>query len=314
MNPCIVEDPCGPNAECFTIASRPECRCKSGFRGNPYDRCLVIGCRSNNDCPNDRACINGQCINPCVYEHPCSPQAECKVQNHFALCRCPPGMLGNPYVACRQEIQPECKEDAECPSLLACLDNVCRNPCTTLEPCKHPAHCVVINSLPVRTMVCECPSGYVSSGSGVCKTLPPITAVACTADTQCPSDKSCMNGRCIDPCNCGPNSECRVWDHKPVCSCLAGYDGNPEIDCTIGNLKNLLFRFQFVINRLIIDSFFQLDVEVNPIVPVKIRVSTEFAFPRVPRTDRLAVQQQNVTESITKLFANAHQDLLVIRK
>uniref|UniRef100_A0A2S2QFK9 Neurogenic locus notch 2 n=1 Tax=Sipha flava TaxID=143950 RepID=A0A2S2QFK9_9HEMI len=232
LNPCIVEDPCGPNAECFTVASRPECRCKSGYRGNPYDRCLVIGCRSNNDCPDDRSCINGQCINPCVYEHPCSSQAQCKVQNHFALCRCPPGLVGNPYVACRQEVQPECNKDADCPSLLACFDNVCQNPCTTLEPCKRPAECVVIDSLPVRTMICECPSGYASSGSGTCKITPPMTAVACTADTQCPSDRACLNGRCIDPCNCGPNSECRVWDHKPVCSCLAGFDGSPEIDCS----------------------------------------------------------------------------------
>lgn len=241
-----MEDPCGPNAECFTINSRPECRCKSGYRGNPYDRCLVIGCRSNNDCPGDRSCINGQCINPCVYEHPCSSQAECKVQNHFALCRCPPGMVGNPYVACRQEVQPECKEDADCPSLLACFDNVCQNPCTTLEPCKRPAECVVINSLPVRTMICECPSGYVSSGSGTCKITPPMTAVACTADTQCPSDRACLNGRCIDPCNCGPNSECRVWDHKPVCSCLAGFDGSPEIDCSRGII--------FFIRQCLIDS------------------------------------------------------------
>lgn len=143
-------------------------------------------------------------------------------------------MVGNPYVACRQEVQPECKEDADCPSLLACFDNVCQNPCTTLEPCKRPAECVVFNSLPVRTMICECPSGYVSSGSGTCKITPPMTAVACTADTQCPSDRSCVNGRCIDPCNCGPNSECRVWDHKPVCSCLAGFDGSPEIDCSRG--------------------------------------------------------------------------------
>lgn len=239
LNPCIVEDPCGPNAECFTVASRPECRCKSGYRGNPYDRCLVIGCRSNNDCPDDRSCINGQCINPCVYEHPCSSQAQCKVQNHFALCRCPPGLVGNPYVACRQEVQPECKEDADCPSLLACFDNVCQNPCTTLEPCKRPAECVVVNSLPVRTMICECPSGYVSSGSGTCKITPPMTAVACTADTQCPSDRACLNGRCIDPCNCGPNSECRVWDHKPVCSCLAGFDGSPEIDCSRGMIHHM---------------------------------------------------------------------------
>ncbi|KAK9513085.1 hypothetical protein O3M35_001355 [Rhynocoris fuscipes] len=232
INPCVVNDPCGQNAECYPVGTRAECRCLSGYRGNPYERCLVVGCRSNSDCPNDRACINAQCINPCVYEHPCAPLAECQVQNHLSVCRCPPEYEGNPYVSCRPKLQPECRQDGDCPSLLACFNGKCKNPCTTLEPCQRPARCEVVSTLPVRTMICECPPGYISSGSGTCQATPPVVAIGeCTTDSDCAEEKSCINGICKNPCNCGPNAECRIKDHKPVCSCLQGYDGNPEIEC-----------------------------------------------------------------------------------
>ncbi|KAJ8890112.1 hypothetical protein PR048_009619 [Dryococelus australis] len=233
INPCIVNNPCGTNAECYTYGNQAECRCLSGFRGNPRDRCFIIGCRSNNDCPNDRACINEQCINPCVYENNCAPRAECRVQNHLSLCRCPPGFIGNPYIGCRTEPQPECKYDGDCPNRLACIEDVCKNPCTELEPCHRPADCLVLGTIPVRSMICVCPSGYISNGSGTCKATPPITEVGvCIRDSDCPADKACVKGICRNPCNCGPNAECTVKDHKPVCICKQGYDGNPEIECT----------------------------------------------------------------------------------
>ncbi|CAH1404987.1 unnamed protein product [Nezara viridula] len=232
INPCVVEDPCGPNAECYPVGTRPECRCLSGYRGNPYDRCLVVGCRSNSDCPNDRACINAQCINPCIYDQPCAARAKCFVQNHLPLCRCPPAYEGNPYTSCRLKVEPECRVDGDCPSFYACFNQQCKDPCQEMEPCQKPALCEAIKTLPVRTMICECPPGYISSGSGVCKATPPVVAIGeCISDSDCPSDRACINAICKNPCNCGPNADCRVRDHKPVCSCLPGYDGNAEIEC-----------------------------------------------------------------------------------
>lgn len=232
IDPCLVKDPCGINAECYVFRNRAECRCLSGYRGNPLDRCLIVGCTSNSDCPSDRQCINAQCINPCVYDNPCSPRAECRVQNHLAVCRCPPGFIGNPYVGCRPEPQPECKEDYECPSRLACINNKCQDPCAILVPCINPAQCEVVGSVPVRTMICVCPPGYISSGSGTCI---PTTAVkevgGCLSDNECAADKACIQGICKNPCNCGPNADCRIKNHKPVCTCRQGYDGNPEIEC-----------------------------------------------------------------------------------
>lgn len=230
-----MKNPCGPNAECFAQGNSAQCTCVSGYRGNPYERCHVVGCRSNNDCPDDRSCINAQCINPCVYEHPCASDAQCRIKNHVALCRCPPGMSGNPYTFCQEERKVECHEDADCPSILACFNNRCQNPCTVLEPCERPANCESISTLPVRTMICMCPSGYISDGVGKCKPIPAITEVACTSDSQCPSDRACVNGICQNPCNCGPNAECTVRNNKPICSCVPGYEGNPNIECLPGN-------------------------------------------------------------------------------
>ncbi|VEN60882.1 unnamed protein product, partial [Callosobruchus maculatus] len=232
INPCLVKDPCGVNSECFVHQHHAECRCTSGYRGNPFDRCIVIGCYANSDCPGDRQCINAQCINPCVYDNPCSPRAECQVQNHLAMCRCPVGYIGNPYVDCKPEPQPECREDSECPARLACLNNKCQDPCAILEPCQRPAECQVIGSVPVRTMVCICPPGYISSGSGTCTPEPAVKEIgACISDSDCPSEKACFNSICKNPCNCGPNAECRVKNHKPICTCRQGFDGNPELEC-----------------------------------------------------------------------------------
>ncbi|RZF34371.1 hypothetical protein LSTR_LSTR008910 [Laodelphax striatellus] len=232
VNPCVINDPCGANAECYVLGNRAECRCLSGYQGNPRDRCLVVGCRSNSDCPEDRACINAQCINPCIYEHPCALRAECQVHNHLALCRCPLGSVGNPYVSCRPEPTPECKVDGDCPPFFGCFNERCREPCNQVQPCDRPAECQAVSSLPVRTMICVCPSGYVSSGSGTCKATPPIEKIGgCVEDGECPSDKACVRGVCRDPCDCGLNAECRVINHKPVCTCRIGYDGNPDIEC-----------------------------------------------------------------------------------
>ena len=229
INPCLDHNPCGVNAECYAQRSRAECRCLSGYRGNPMVMCSIVECLSNNDCPSDKQCRNTQCVDPCVYDNNCGQRAECKAQNHLAVCRCPIGLAGNPYIECNPEVTHECEYDPDCPSYLACINNKCVEPCGVLEPCKRPSKCEVIPTNPVRTMICVCPDGYVSSGSGECKAV--LRDPGCISDSECSSDTACINSICKNPCNCGPHSECRVKDHKPVCSCEQGYDGNPEIEC-----------------------------------------------------------------------------------
>lgn len=60
------------------------------------------GCKSNDDCPQSDTCLNRQCVNPCTVSNPCAPNAECQATNHRAVCHCPSGLAGNPFINCYQ--------------------------------------------------------------------------------------------------------------------------------------------------------------------------------------------------------------------
>jgi hypothetical protein len=166
-----LSNPCAINAECYPANHRAECRCPPGLEGNPRVRCEPVGCKSDNDCPLDKACVDRQCINPCLIGQPCAPNADCFVLQHRPQCRCPQGLEGDPRVYCRPpepEAQPECRQDPDCPSGLACINEHCQNPCRVLNPCHPTANCRVINTSPVRTMICECPPGTLGDGYSAC--------------------------------------------------------------------------------------------------------------------------------------------------
>ncbi len=172
INPCYIRDPCSVDAECYPANHRAQCRCRPGYELGPGNRCIPIGCRSNEECPLDKACVNRQCVDPCVYQSDCAPSnAECFVMDHRPHCRCLPGFIGDPRVRCERpapEVQPECRVDSDCPSGLACINERCQNPCTVLSPCHPSAICRVINTVPVRTMICECPPGLIGDGYSQC--------------------------------------------------------------------------------------------------------------------------------------------------
>ncbi|BFG02662.1 neurogenic locus notch homolog protein 3 [Drosophila madeirensis] len=98
-------NPCGTNAICVpghdnTGRERPVCNCLPGHTGNPLTHCTRGECLSNNECPDHRACINYQCIDPCIGK--CATGASCEPKAHLAVCRCPPGQSGDALVSCRQ--------------------------------------------------------------------------------------------------------------------------------------------------------------------------------------------------------------------
>lgn len=64
---------------------------------------------------------------------------------------------------------PQCTMDADCPSKLACFSGNCRNPCVETKPCATHAICTVVDSLPLRTMVCQCEPGYIGDADVQCK-------------------------------------------------------------------------------------------------------------------------------------------------
>lgn len=85
--------PCGANADC----NRGRCTCKPNYFGNPYISCRPE-CTTNADCPQNKACINTRCTDPC--NNICGTNAICDVYNHIPMCSCPSNMTGNAFFAC----------------------------------------------------------------------------------------------------------------------------------------------------------------------------------------------------------------------
>ena len=184
MNACSLTQ-CGIAARCEARDHRARCLCPDGWRGDPYVECDNPECVVDEECPQVLACRNEKCVDPCD----CAVNANCIVRSHRARCQCIPNHQGDPYTAgCFPSknswlflhlyqtmsisvpvIEPECRVDGDCPSRQACLQEVCRNPCTELKPCGRNAECSVQNTLPQRTMVCMCIPGYVGDADVYCE-------------------------------------------------------------------------------------------------------------------------------------------------
>lgn len=94
-NPC-QPTPCGPNSQCREVNGHAVCSCLTGFIGSPPScrpECIV-----SSECPQDKACVNQKCADPCPGT--CGSNARCQVVNHNPICSCAPGFTGDPFVRC----------------------------------------------------------------------------------------------------------------------------------------------------------------------------------------------------------------------
>ncbi|KAJ9598210.1 hypothetical protein L9F63_011093, partial [Diploptera punctata] len=205
VNPC-APSPCGPYSICRVRSGHAVCSCQAGYIGSPptcRPECIV-----STECPQDKACINQKCVDPCPGT--CGLNAQCQVVNHNPICSCRQGFTGDPFVRCIQE-QMVPSRPVETP----------RDPCNP-SPCGANAVCKERN------------------GAGSCTCLPEYTGdpytgcrPECVLNTDCNRQRACVRNKCVDPCpgTCGVNAECRVVNHAPSCSCLPGYTGNPLNSC-----------------------------------------------------------------------------------
>ncbi|MPC53461.1 hypothetical protein E2C01_047354 [Portunus trituberculatus] len=174
---CIVSNPCAPMAVCSGENHRPQCNCPPGYIGNPFISCRLPQpptprpqptpqpeCLVDNDCDYHLACINEQCLDPCLNRQVCGTNAKCIVRIHTPMCICQPGYTGNPYVQCNEpstpgpttplpELKPQCIRNEDCPYNRACYSNNCRNPCVVANPCSPTAVCDPVQ----HRAVCSCP-------------------------------------------------------------------------------------------------------------------------------------------------------------
>lgn len=204
--------PCGPNSICRPVGSSPVCSCQPGYLGVPPE--CRPECVSNSECSPSQACLNLKCQNPC--EGACGRDSECRVVGHNPICVCPSGYTGDPLTGCRIIPKPVPNPVVEegRPSPLP------PNPCNP-PPCGANSQCQVVSG----QAQCSCMPNMIGSA--------PNCRPECTVSSDCQSDRTCINQKCVDPCpgSCAPNANCRVVNHSPVCGCLEGFTGDAFRDC-----------------------------------------------------------------------------------
>lgn len=99
-------------------------------------------------------------------------------------------------------------------------EEVATNPCQP-TPCGPNSQCKISNG----QSVCSCLPEY--------RGAPPNCRPECVVSAECPSDKICKSQKCISPCPgpCGQNTDCRVINHSPICTCLYKFTGDPFSYC-----------------------------------------------------------------------------------
>lgn len=240
INPCHPS-PCGQNSICQIKQNRPVCSCVENFVGKPpYCR---PECVLNTECPQDKACINEKCSDPCL--HACGPNAECHVSAHAAYCKCNVGYNGDSFVGCSKIPEPIFNDPDPCyPS-----------------PCGENTRCTEYN----KAAKCTCIPPYLGD---------PYTTGCrpeCVLNSECPSNLACINQHCRDPCQgvCGTNAECTVANHIPICGCSRGFVGDAFSGCRkeIDNSCKFYINTHFYYINLI-NSKFTLDLTPeNPCEP-----------------------------------------------
>ena len=141
--------------------------------------------------------------------------------------------------------EPECRIDEDCPRDHACIGASCQNPCTLNNPCSRSQRCVVENTLPVRTVACVCPNGFVQGTGGDCVK---VTATPeCYRNEDCRTPEVCHTGSCLDAClvyDCAPDAICSTTVHDIECTCRPGFTGDGRSYCSRGKLAlNSLLLF-----------------------------------------------------------------------
>lgn len=114
------------------------------------------------------------------------------------------------------------------------MNERCEDPCAAGDICTIDQECKVLDTLPLRTVMCMCPPDTIGDISGRCV---PIVheQPGCKLDSECNDKDKCVRGGCIEACRidrCGVNAICNSVHHQAVCTCAPGYIGNPHIECT----------------------------------------------------------------------------------
>lgn len=111
------------------------------------------------------------------------------------------------------------------------------------SPCGLNADCRVMDTRPV----CSCLPGMLGA--------PPNCRPECIINQDCPPHLACINKKCQNPCfgSCGINADCTVLNHKPMCICASGFEGDPFTGCQqIGKCFSYMYKILCAFRELVI--------------------------------------------------------------
>lgn len=173
-----------------------------------------------------------KCRDPCPGS--CASNAICRVVNHRPLCTCLPGYSGDAFSYCRfiqQQRKPflflsnilfpllSCNTYTQ-PKTLTITAPEEVNPCIP-SPCGPNSICRTSNG----KASCSCSPPNIEGPNG-CRP-------ECVSNSECPSNRACINQKCQDPCPgvCGISARCETMNHSPICSCSPEESGDPFVKC-----------------------------------------------------------------------------------
>ncbi|XP_046661267.1 adhesion G protein-coupled receptor E1-like isoform X2 [Homalodisca vitripennis] len=203
----------------------------------PSNNSSEINCENSGDCSSGKVCVNFKCGDPC--HGGCGPNTICLTVDKVSMCACKPGFTGYPFNGCYPE---ECRMDSDCPEERECRNKRCEDVCK--NACGLNTHCKGINHYPV----CSCSPEHVWNPFLGCQVQ---KAKDCTEDSDCLSNRTCINYECVDPCDsvCGNNTICTVENHHTACACRPGFIGNPFQNCVDQEIKECTEHSDCLSNR-----------------------------------------------------------------
>lgn len=211
--------PCGPNTDCsVSPLGVAICRCKSGFFPKP-DTITGCGpqCTHDDECGRTQNCAAGKCVNICE-PGVCGTNALCEPKNRRAICRCPSGYSGDPFIRC--DIQQNTGQSYPSkPNILNLIRSSLFEFGTDsriLTGSGVSSHSSSFNSNP-----------FVNSFSGAGFNRQ-------TSDSFGGGFSSASSFQSDNPCSsfsCGSNAECLTRSFRAVCQCRSGYEGDPYTGC-----------------------------------------------------------------------------------
>ncbi|CAL4077140.1 unnamed protein product, partial [Meganyctiphanes norvegica] len=209
---------CDATKKCYwnEIQKETSCKCRNpNFHQDYWGQCHQ--CVLNDHCQSDQACQSrNTCRNVCNMDsQSCAENADCKGENHEAVCSCSSIYYGDPYTSgCYP-----CISNDHCQRNEMCDNNQCNDACK-------PTYCVSNATCKAENHVATCTctgslEGNPFSGQG------DSGCYECVKDNHCPDDQHCKENRCADPCinycNTTSLATCSVTNHQHICTCPKGY-------------------------------------------------------------------------------------------